>query len=106
MEFLRRLFGGLMRGGAPAERFVPYYIRPKRCPEVVVVRVDLYNDLSQDDDGGYFVRKTARGERCPFAAEVHITFNKSRQPIEVSVENGEHVSADDYQAWLDSKGTA
>lgn len=106
MDFLRRFFKGLVGGGTPAERYQPYYVRPKRCPEVVVVRVDLFNDLSSDDDGGFFVRKTARGERCPFAAELSITFDKSRRTLEVMVENGEQVTEADYQAWLDSKGQA
>lgn len=87
MNFFRRLFGG----GQPAdsERFVTYYVRPKRCAEVVAVRIDRHNDLSLTDDGGYFVRKVARGERCPFPAELHVTFDSSRREVQVGVQDGE-----------------
>lgn len=106
MDFIRRLWRGLTTGSTPAERFQPYYIRPKRCPEVVMVRVDLFNDLSATDEGGFFVRKGARGERCPFAAELHIVYDKNRQPVDITVENGEQVSEAEYQSWLDNKGQA
>ncbi len=106
MNFLGRLWNGLVSGGTPAQRYQPYYVRPKRCPEVVIVRVDLFNDLSVSDDGGFFVRKVARGERCPFAAEVSITFDKNRRPVEVTVENGEQVTEADYLAWVTPEGEA
>jgi len=87
-------------GKAPAERYQPYYVRPKRCPEVVLVRVDLFNDLSLTDDGGFFVRKAARGERCPFSSEISITFDRNRRVTDITVENGEQVTEDDYLAWV------
>lgn len=102
VNFLRRLFGG--GGGGDNSRYLTYYVRPKRCAEVVVVRVDRFNDLSELDEGGFFVRKVARGERCPFPAELHITFDKNRQPSEIVVENGEQASAEDYEAWAAAKG--
>ncbi|MCU0464428.1 MAG: hypothetical protein MUF38_07635 [Anaerolineae bacterium] len=102
VNFLRRLFGG--GGGGPASRYLTYYVRPKRCNEVVVVRVDSFNDLSELDEGGYFVRKIARGERCPFPAELHITFDKNRRQTEVTVENGEQATEEDYEAWAAAKG--
>jgi len=106
MNIFRRLWTGLVGNSVPSERYQPYYIRPKRCPEVVIVRVDVFNDLSVNDDGGFFVHKTARGERCPFAAEVSITFDKNRRPLEVTVENGEQVTEADYLAWITPKEQA
>ena len=102
VNFLRRLFGG--GGGGTDSRYLTYYVRPKRCAEVVAVRVDRFNDLSELDEGGYFVRKVARGERCPFPAELHITFDKNRQPSDIVVENGEQATEADYEAWAAANG--
>ncbi len=97
MGFLRKLFGG----GAPQQQAMTFYVRPKRCNEIVVVRLNLMNDLSQTDDGaGYFVRKVARAYRCPFEAELHIYFDKDRRVTDLSVENGESVEEAVYQQWL------
>ena len=101
MGFFRRLFGG--GASAPKDRFVTYYVRPKRCDEVVPVRIDTNNDPSLTDDGGYFVRKVARGERCPFPAELTVRYDSSRRPIEIVVNDGEQVNEAVYEAWLASK---
>jgi hypothetical protein len=101
MGFFRRLFGG--GPPAPKDRFVTYYVRPKRCDEIVPVRIDRNNDLSLTDEGGYFVRKVARGERCPFPAELTVSFDSSRRESEVTVQDGERVSEAAYEAWLASK---
>lgn len=100
MGIFRRLFGG--GPPAPKERFVTYYVRPKRCDEIVPVRIDRHNDLSETEGGGYFVRKVARGERCPFPAELHLNLDSSRREQQVGVQDGELVDEAAYQAWLES----
>ncbi len=101
MGFFRRLFGG----GAPSpkERFITYYVRPKRCAEIVPVRIDRNNDLSEAEDGSYFVRKLARGERCPFPAELTVSFDSSRRESQVTVQDGERVDEAAYLAWQNAK---
>ena len=101
MGFFRRLFGG----GAPSpkERFITYYVRPKRCAEIVPVRIDRNNDLSKAEDGSYFVRKLARGERCPFPAELTVSFDSSRREAQVTVQDGERVDEAAYLAWQNAK---
>jgi len=81
------------------------YVRPKRCEEVVRVRINLMNDLSLTDDGsGYFVRKIASAYRCPFQAEVSLLFDRQKRLVESQVENGEMVTQADYVAWQSSQG--
>ena len=56
MEFFKKLFSG---GGAPTERGLFYYVKPTGCTEIVRIRVDTMNEISQNDDGnGYFVKPT------------------------------------------------
>lgn len=81
------------------------YVRPKRCDEVVRVRINLMNDLSlTDDESGYFVRKIASAHRCPFQAEVLLLFDRQKRLVESQVENGEMVTHADYMAWQASQG--
>lgn len=103
MNFLKKLFGG---GGGRDQsdlHAVYFYVRPKRCDEILKVRVDTRNDLSASDEGGYFVRKIVRGERCPFPAELHINFDDNRRISKVDVQDGEAVEEQVYNAWNESK---
>lgn len=103
MNFLKKLFAS--GGGSGGGNFLTVYVQPKRCDEIVIVRINLYNDLSQSDSGGYFTRKLARGTRCPFPAELSLHFDGKRRLVESEVENGELVSAEDYESWLAEKST-
>lgn len=101
MNIFRRLFGG--GPPPPSERFVTYYVQPKRCTEIVAVRIDRNNDLSEAEDGTYFVRKMARGERCPFPAEVTVSFDRSRREVKVEVQDGQQVDEAAYLEWQQTK---
>jgi hypothetical protein len=58
------------------------------------------NDISEDDEGTKFVRKDVRVSGCPFPAELHVTFDASRRVLETTVEGGELVTREAYEAWL------
>lgn len=97
MNFLKNLFSG--GGSKPADRGYYIYVKPKMCQEIVKVRIDMLNSLSRADDGdGYFVRKTARGQRCPFAAEMTLYFDNNRTLTDKIIDNGEFVTEADYIA--------
>ncbi|MFW5690880.1 MAG: hypothetical protein ACOCXZ_00150 [Chloroflexota bacterium] len=103
---MKRLFGGGSGGGQYAvdRRGLYIYVRPKRCNEIVEVRINLMNDLSQDEQGeGYFVRKMVTAIRCPFQAEVELYFDKGRNITSSAVTNGELVDEIDYHNWLAEK---
>ena len=99
MNFLKKLFAT----GAPNNPSTHFYVRPKRCDEIVEIRIDLYNEPSLTDEGQYFVRKIVRGVRCPFPAELLVYMDKNRNVRSVEVVDGEQVSAEDYEAWLANK---
>ncbi len=104
MNFLKNIFGGGGRSGnIDDQRGLYLYVRPKRCDQIVEVRIDLWNDLSEREGGGYLVRKVAQATRCPFAAELHLTFTEKRIVIDKGIENGEFVDETTYQAWLAEK---
>jgi len=97
MNFLKTLFGG--GGSASRDEGFYVYVQPKMCKEIVRVRIDLKNQLSREDTGdGLFVRKTARGQRCPFAAEMLLRFDNNYNLIEQTVEDGTIVTEEEYIA--------
>ena len=58
------------------------YARCKRCGEIIRSRVDLRNDLSSGDQGGFSVHKTLVGsERCFARVEVTLTFDEERRSV-------------------------
>jgi hypothetical protein len=71
MGFLKRLTQILAGGtagpggsGASGDMGMYYYVKSHRCGEVVQLRINPMNDLSQrEDESGYFVRKVAVGRR-------------------------------------------
>ncbi len=101
MNIFKNLFGG-RKTLTPddSRRALYFYVRPKRCNEIVRVRVDLMNDLSQGDDGGYFCRKIVRATRCPFPAELHISFDANHKIIQVGVQDGDLLEETDYQKFV------
>jgi len=106
MNFLKSLFAG---GNNNTDKRGYYiYIKMAHCDEIVEVRIDLYNELSQrDDDDGYWIRKVAQATRCPFPAEATLWFDKKRNLVTSEVVKGELVEKDVYDAWKAAKeGTA
>lgn len=94
MNILKSLFGG---GGRDDDRGIYFYVQPKMCQEILRIRVDPLNDLSQTDDGkGYWCRKLASAARCPFQAELELYFDKNKRYTHSDVENGELVSEADW----------
>ena len=95
MNFLSKLFGG----GQPDDKGYYFYVRPKMCKEIVEVRIDLANQLSQQDDGdGYWVRKMVSATRCPFQAEAVLYFDSNKRETGREIENGEFVTKEAYLA--------
>jgi len=107
MNFLKNLFGGGGKSGQSDRRGFYIYVRPKRCDEIVEVRIDLMNELSlTDDNSGYFVRKIVHATRCPFPAEIYLYFDKTRRAVEIKVSDGEILTVHDYENWLAKKKSA
>lgn len=104
MDFLRRLFGG----GSPAsgDRGMYVYVRPKMCKEVLRLRIDPMNNLSESDEGGtFFLRKMATGQRCLFPVEITVYFDASKRITNREITNGEFVTEEEYTAFVETSQT-
>jgi len=88
MGFLKKLFGGGAISSSPSD-FYTFNVRCERCGETVEGRVNLNNDLSLDDEGGYLVRKVLMGGgHCFQQIEVTLKFDASRKLLEKQVSGG------------------
>ena len=104
MDFLRKLFSGGGGGSSGDSAGLYYYVRPKGCEEVVRVRINRNNDLSQGEDGKTFwVHKVVMGQKCFQRAELDLYFNGNRQLTNSEVSGGDLVKQADYDAWIASQ---
>jgi len=103
MNFFKRLFSS----PAPQARGQYYYVKPTGCTEIVRIRVDTMNEISQNDDNnGYFVRKSARGTsyKCTRTAELLLTYDSQKRLLNTEILGGALVTEAEYEAWLQSEG--
>ncbi len=108
MNFLKNLFGGGNgQSGEVDGRSFYLYVQPNRCDDVIRVRVDLNNDLSQNDDGsGYWVRKMVSSGNYKCAqVEVNLYFDNGRRLQEKETQGGQVVTREDYDRWQETQQT-
>ncbi len=99
---LKALFSAGPRSGAdPYSHY--YYVRCRRCREIVKARINLRNDLSAEFEGdsdsssGYIYRKVIVGRgRCFQQIEVTMHFDGQRHIASQEIMGGEFVSEEEY----------
>jgi hypothetical protein len=78
------------------------YVRCRRCGEALKTRVDLLNNLSMRDEGGYVVQKTLVGSQLCFERiEVTLIFDENRRLVEQEALRGDFITAEEYAAVQD-----
>jgi hypothetical protein len=90
MGFLKKLFGS---GPTSSSSDVyTFHVRCDRCGEIIAGRVNLANDLSMDDEGGYLVRKVLMGSgRCFQQIEVILHYDSARNMQGKEISGGKFV---------------
>jgi hypothetical protein len=74
------------------------YVRCNRCGEPIKTRIDLRNDLSAGDEGGFVVHKTLVGKGLCFERiQVTLEFGERRNLISEEIEGGEFITAEEYE---------
>ena len=102
MGFLTRFFNAFS-GKAPtgSDRYLPIYVLSRRCQEPIAGQVDLMNEVSLADDGGYYVRKGlhASGKnRCFDQVEVELWLDLKKRVVRHEVQGGQWLTAEEYEA--------
>ena len=92
LSVLSRLFGGAGRGGRAADGGVYIRVRCDACGEVIQARISPTSELSQMDEGGYYVRKVLVGQQCFRPIEVQLRYSDlGRTEISREVKGGTSV---------------
>ena len=96
LNSLKSLFSG---GEQPDEAVYWIYARCHRCGEVIRTRIDLINNLSPLDEGGYTVHKTLVGSQRYFERiEVRLIFDEGRRLVEREISRGDFITREEFEA--------
>ena len=98
-DSLKSLFGGGNRLGERNQQVYWIYVRCRKCGEVIKTRLDLQNNLSQSDEGGYTAHKTLVGSHLCFERiEVVLTFDENRRLINRDISRGDFITREEFEA--------
>jgi hypothetical protein len=95
--FQRLLGGGGTSSGSRSARSpdggIYFEVRCDNCGEVIRARVSPTSELSQEEDGTYFVRKVLVGKQCFRSIEVQLHYKDLRgTEISREIQGGTSVS--------------
>lgn len=106
MNFFRQL-GRLFAGGGRAggNRYLTVYVLSRRCREPLSGQIDLYNEISATEEGGYayYTRKvlhTSGDRRCFDQVEVNLYFDQNKKIAHHEVEGGSWLTEAEYATEL------
>jgi hypothetical protein len=91
LSFLSRLFGSRASARGP-DGGLYIRVRCDACGEVVQARINPNSELSQADEGGYYVRKVLVGSQCFRPIEVQLRYSDlGRTEVSREVKGGTSV---------------
>ena len=94
MGWLQRWFGR----GAGTDDAIHLFVECGRCGSRVHVRLDRRHDLSQDEGGGYFVRKEIMDSQCFRLMSAEIAFDTAYRIQRQEIEGGRFLTAEEFGA--------
>ncbi len=79
LSWLQRVLGGAGGGARTSSDGGIYFeVQCNACGEVIRGRVSPTSELSQEEDGSYFVRKVLVGQKCFRSIEVQLRYKDLR----------------------------
>jgi hypothetical protein len=105
MGFFSKLMAAFT-GKAPSgsDRYLPIYVLDHRCREAISGQVDMLNELSLAEEGGYYVRKvlhTSGKSRCFGQVEVELWLDGKKHVTRHEVQGGRWLTAEEYAAEIE-----
>ncbi len=95
LEKLSALFGGRASGGR--DDAIHIYVECERCKSKVHVRLDRRHDISQREEGGYFVRKEIMDSKCFRLMAAEITFDSAYRIQSQEVQGGRFLTREEFE---------
>lgn len=96
MDFFNRI-KTTFAGGGNATPILWLYVQCERCGTPVAVRVNLYNDPSVDDEGGYILRKAVMDNKCYRLMEAELHLDAGRHIKQQTIQGGKFISKQEYE---------
>ena len=101
MNYFEKLSRFLSPRRKSTERYITTYVKCKRCGEKISARVDLWNELSPDYEGGtqsYYCRKVLMGSgTCFQKIEVVLRYDGNRRLVDEEVVGGEAIDQKEFE---------
>jgi hypothetical protein len=101
MNLLEQLSRFLSPRRRTTERYSTFYVKCKRCGEKLSARVDLWNEISPDYEGGtmsYHCRKVLMGSGgCFQKIEVVLRYDGNRRLVDQEVIGGEAIEREEFE---------
>ncbi len=97
LNSIKSLFSG--DGTGASDPGYEIYVRCQRCGETLKTSLNLSQNLTPRDEGGFIARKTLVGggeKLCFQRIEVTLIFNNQRQLVEQDIAYGEFITAEAY----------
>jgi len=96
LDSVKTLFGG---GGERDKDAYWIYVRCRRCGEPLKTRINLSNDVSRREEGGFMVHKTLVGsQRCFERIEVTLVYDGNLQVVEREIARGDFITPQEFEA--------
>lgn len=96
LDPLKSLFSAAASGQEQDTHWI--YVRCRRCGEPIRTRLDLRNNLTPRDEGGYIARKTLVGNQLCFERiEVTLVFDDQRRLVEQEAVGGDLITAEEFE---------
>ncbi len=104
---IRSLFGG---GNTTQDAGMYLYVKVHKVPnrpspedEIVQLRLNPYSDLSEDDEGNLFTKKTVVGTHSFRRAEITVFFDNKRHIRDSEVSGGEVATEEEFKRYQASR---
>ncbi len=97
MDWLNRIKSGLGGGGREAP-VLWLYVQCNRCQSPVAVRINLFNDPSQEEDGTYVLRKEIMDGKCFQLMRAELRLDAQRRLKEQRIDGGKFLTRDQYES--------
>ena len=99
MGFLDSMKSLLSGGEGQDKTGYHVYVRCHRCGEAIRTRIDMRNDLSHLEEGGFTVNKTLVGsQRCFERVEVRLRFDENRKLVDQEIVRGDFITREEFEA--------
>ncbi len=96
MGFVNR-FKSILAGSGPTASILWLYVRCDKCGAPVAVRVNLHNDPSVDDEGGFILRKEIMDSKCFRLMSAELHFDDQKRVTEKTIEGGKFITQQEYE---------